>query len=155
MFQQNALPGLAGLAGTIQIQAPIELLFERLVDHDAMTDWPGVSSCRVVRDGTPRNGLGAVRQVKTHGLTLLEEIVHYEPPFRYDYRITKGLPVDHLGSVRLSPTDGGVELSWEVRMTSRWPLVCELVGYRLSAGLDQALAWLKVETERAAAVRGD
>jgi hypothetical protein len=55
--------------------------------------------------------------------------------------------VDHLGSVRLAPTEDGVELSWEVRMTSRWPLVCELVGYRLSGGLDRALAWLKATTE--------
>ena len=141
--------GQAHISKKLRIQAPIELLFERLVDHDAMSDWPGVTSCRVVRDGTPRNGLGAVRQVKTHGLTLLEEVVHYEPPFRYDYQITKGLPVDHLGSVRLAPTEDGVELSWQVRMTSRWPLVCELVGYRLSGGLDRALAWLKDTTEGA------
>jgi len=70
----------------------------------------------VLPNGTPRNGMGAVRQVKTHGLTLLEEVVHYEPPFRYDYRITKGLPVDHLGGVRLAPIEDGVELSSEVRM---------------------------------------
>ena len=88
--------------------------------------------------------MGAVRQVKTHGLTLLEEVVHYEPPFRYDYRITKGLPVDHLGSVRLAPTEDGVELSWEVRMSSRWPLACELLGYRLSFELVRARsgAWI-------------
>ena len=143
--------GQTHVSKKVQIQAPIELVFERLVDHDAMSDWPGVTSCRVVRDGTPRNGLGAIRQVKTHGLTLLEEIVHYEPPFRYDYQITKGLPVDHLGSVRLSQTDGGVELSWDVRMSGRWPLICELVGNRLSVGFDRALAWLKAETEKAAA----
>jgi hypothetical protein len=148
--------GQAHVSKKIHLQAPLELIFERLVDHDSMGDWPGVTSCRLVQEGTPRNGLGAVRQVKTNGLTLLEEVVHYEPPLRYDYRITKGLPVDHLGSVRLSPTEGGVELSWEVRMTSRWPLVCELVGYRLSSGLDRALAWFKAEVEKAAAEsRGD
>ncbi|MBW2551232.1 MAG: SRPBCC family protein [Deltaproteobacteria bacterium] len=84
--------GQAHVSKQIHLQAPIELIFERLVDHDAMSDWPGVTSCRLVQEGTPRNGLGAVRQVKTNGLTLLEEVVHYEPPLRYDYRITKGLP---------------------------------------------------------------
>ena len=143
--------GQAHISKKLQIQAPIELLFERLVDHDAMSDWPGIGSCELVREGADRNGMGAVRQVKTNGLNLLEEVVHYEPPHRYDYRITKGLPVDHLGSVQLSPTEAGVELSWEVRMSSRWPLVCELVGNRLSKGLDRALAWFKAETERAAA----
>ena len=143
--------GQAPVSKKIHIEAPIELVFERLVDHDAMNDWPVITSCRVVREGTPRNGLGAVRKVKTRGLNLLEEVVHYEPPLRYDYRITKGLPVDHLGTVRLSPTEGGVELSWEVRMTSRWPLVCEVVGYLLAKGLDETLAWFKAETERLAA----
>jgi len=140
--------GQAHVSKKIHIAAPIELVFERLLDHEAMGDWPGIGSCRLVREGTPRNGLGAVRQVKVRGLTLLEEVVHYEPPLRYDYRITKGLPVDHLGSVRLVPTEGGVELSWEVRMTSRWPLVCEVVGNMLSRGLDEALASFKTETEK-------
>ena len=143
--------GQAHVSKKIHIEAPIELVFERISDHEAMGDWPGIGSCRLVREGTPRNGLGAVRQVKARGLTILEEIVHYEPPLRYDYRITKGLPVDHLGSVRLSPTEGGVELSWEVRMTSRWPLVCEVVGNLLGKGLDEALARFKAETEKVAA----
>lgn len=143
--------GQAHVSKRIHLKAPIDLVFERIVDHDAMNDWPGIGSCRLVKEGSPRNGLGAVRQVKTRGLSLLEEIVHYEPPIRYDYRITKGLPVDHLGSVRLSPTEGGVELSWEVHMTSRWPFVCEVVGNLLSKGLDEALARFKAETERDAA----
>ncbi len=143
--------GQAHVSKKLHIEAPIELVFERISDHEAMSDWPGIASCRLVREGTPRNGLGAVRQVKARGLTILEEIVHYEPPLRYDYRITKGLPVDHLGSVRLSPTEGGVELSWEVRMSSRWPLVCEVVGNLLGKGLDEALARFKAETERLAA----
>ena len=143
--------GQAHVSKKVYIEAPIELAFERILDHDAMNDWPGITACRVVREGTPRNGLGAVREVRARGLTLLEEVVHYEPPLRYDYRITKGLPVDHLGSVRLSPTEGGVELAWEVRMTSRWPLVCEVVGNLLGKGLDEALAGFKAETERVAA----
>jgi hypothetical protein len=137
----------------LRVAAPIDLVFQRLVDHEAMSEWPGIASCRLVREGVPRNGLGAVREVKARGLTLLEEVVHYEPPLRYDYRITKGLPVDHLGTVRLSPMEGGVELSWEVRMASRWPLVCEVVGRLLKNGLDGALGWFKAETERAAAGR--
>jgi uncharacterized protein YndB with AHSA1/START domain len=143
--------GQTHVSKKLHIEAPIELVFERITDHEAMGEWPGIGSCTLVREGTPRNGLGAVRQVKARGLSLLEEVVYYEPPNRYDYRITKGLPVDHLGSVRLTPTEGGVELSWEVRMTSRWPLVCEVVGSLLSKGLDEALADFKVATERVAA----
>jgi len=86
-----------------------------------MSDWPGVSSCRLVREGSPRNGLGAVREVVGNGLTLLEEVVAYLPLEGYDYKITKGLPVDHLGSVRLKSIDDGVRLTWNIRMSSRWP----------------------------------
>ncbi|MBW2396765.1 MAG: SRPBCC family protein [Deltaproteobacteria bacterium] len=145
--------GQAHVSKKIHLDAPIDLVFERITDHEAMNDWPGIGACRLVKEGTPRNGLGAVREVKARGLGLLEEVVHYEPPFRYDYKITKGLPVDHLGSVRLSPTEGGVELSWEVQMTSRWPFVCEVVGNLLGKGLDEALAWFKAETEKVAAER--
>lgn len=133
----------------ILIDAPIERVFEQLVDHEAMSDWPGVGSCVLVREGAPRNGLGAVRQVKTNGLSLLEEVVHYEAPTGYDYRITKGLPVEHLGTVRLSEMGDGVELRWEVRMSSGWPLICGFVGSRLSKGLDQVLPWFKQCVESA------
>jgi len=33
--------GQAHVSKQIHLQAPIELIFERLVDHDAMSDWPG------------------------------------------------------------------------------------------------------------------
>ena len=36
-------------------------------------------------------------------------------------------------------------------MSSRWPLVCEIVGNLLSKGLDETLAKFKADTERAAA----
>ena len=140
--------GRAHVRDTIDIQAPIERVFERLVDHEAMSDWPGIAYCRLVREGTPRNGLGAIREMRARGLRLVEEVVHYEPPVRYDYSIRKGLPVDHLGSVTLAPKDGGVRLTWEIRMRSRWPLVCGVVGFLLGKGLPSALAHFKAKTEK-------
>ncbi len=146
--------GKAQIVETIEVRAPIELVFERLMDHEAMSDWPGVSSCRLVREGSPRNGLGAVREVVGNGLTLLEEVVAYLPLEGYDYKITKGLPVDHLGSVRLKSIDDGVRLTWNIRMSSRWPFVCGLVGRGLSHGLPKALAQFKAAAEKAAADHG-
>lgn len=133
----------------IVIDAPIARVFERLLDHEAMCDWPGVGSCELVREGTPRGGVGAVRKVTASGLSLLEEVVHYEALVGYDYKITKGLPLEHLGQVRLCETASGVELRWEVRMSSRWPFVCGLVGSQLSKGLDEVLPWFKRAVEAA------
>ena len=137
---------------TVNIKAPIELVFDAVSDHEAMSDWPGVSSCRLVREGTPRNGQGAVREIRARGLELLEEVVHWEPPVRYDYTITRGLPVEHLGSVRVAPDGDGVTLTWDIRMSSRWPLVCGVVAYALRRSLPAALAQVKAEVEEAAAL---
>lgn len=131
------------------VKAPIARVFERIVDHEAMATWPGIGACKLVKDGSPRNGLGAVRRVRAMGLTLDEEVVHYEPPVGYDYSIIRGLPVDHRGVVRLAEVDGGVEIVWRVRLASRWPLVAELAGNALRRGLPKALDYFAGETERA------
>src|SRR5207244_3917205 len=81
------------------VRAPIELVFERITDHEDMRNWPGIAACELVEVGDPRNGLGAVRKIRTSGITLYEKVVQWEPPNRYDYTITKGLPVDHRGTV--------------------------------------------------------
>jgi len=141
--------GNAKLRESITIDAPIEHVFERLVDHEAMSDWPGVGRSRLVVEGSPeRNGLGAVRAIRAKGVTLLEEVVRFEPPTRMDYTITKGLPVEHLGVVRLEEVGGSVELTWEVTMSSRWPGVSAIVIRLLGNGLPTALAFFKEDTER-------
>ena len=135
---------------TLHIEAPPELVFDRLADHEAMADWPGIKSCRLVVEGTPRNGLGAVRRIQAGGVTLDEEIVHFEPPHRMDYSIIRGLPVKHLGSVTLRGSRGGTELIWQVSIESRVPLLAQIVGRLLGRGLPGALAHFKQGTERAA-----
>jgi uncharacterized protein YndB with AHSA1/START domain len=121
------------------VPAPIEGVFERITDHEAMASWPGISSCELIVEGSPRNGLGAVRRVKAGGVTLDEEVVHFEPPRRYDYSIIKGLPVTHRGTVILAKVDGGVELHWSVDLSSRVPLLAQGLGCVLGRGLPGAL----------------
>src|SRR5262249_55346475 len=107
-----------GVERHIRIRAPIERVFERLTDHEDMRRWPGVSACRLITEGTPRNGLGAVRRISVYGLTLDEAVVRFEPPHRYDYSIVRGLPVDHLGTVELSAQGATTEVRWRVRLSS-------------------------------------
>lgn len=136
---------------TATIRAPIEVVFERITDHESMRDWPGVADCRLIQEGAPRNGVGAVRQVRVRGLTLNEAIVHYEPPVRYDYSIVKGLPVIHRGSVTLEEHGGATTLTWTIDMSSHVPLFARVVGWQLKAALPKVLAYFTRETERAAA----
>jgi len=132
------------------VRAPIELVFERITDHEDMSNWPGVGNCELVEAGQPRNGLGAVRKIGAGGLSLYEKVVQWEPPNRYDYTITKGLPVEHRGTVQLAPVEGGVEVRWTVRMSSRIPLFAQLVGLALRRGLAPALAHFAAQTEQLA-----
>src|SRR5436190_740282 len=99
--------GKTHIETTIVIRAPLAVVFERLTDHESMRDWPGVSSCKVITDGAPtKNGLGAVRRITTLGLSLDEKIVRFDPPNGYDYTIVRGLPVKHLGTLRLAEANG-------------------------------------------------
>jgi uncharacterized protein YndB with AHSA1/START domain len=141
--------GRAELRTIITVRAPIERVFEHLTDHEAMGRWPGVGGCRVVREGKPRNGRGAIREVKARGLTLLEEVVVFDPPHRFDYQIVKGLPVAHRGTVHLVPSADGVVVTWDITMASRWPLIAEIACAQLRTGLPKALAFFKRETESA------
>ena len=133
----------------VVIRAPIARVFERLIDHEGMAKWPGICSCKLVKEGTPRNGLGAVRRIRAGGLTLDEEVVPYEPPRAFDYAIIRGLPIDrHRGTIRLAEVEGGVEIDWRIRISSAWPFVAEIIAIALRRGLPKALRYLTKELER-------
>lgn len=122
-----------------RFDAPIERLFDVLTNHEGMSDWPGLDRVTLIREGQPRNGLGAIRRVEVMGLRLDEEVVRWEPPRAFDYQIIKGLPVDHLGSVELTSHGTTTELTWNIRLSSWVPLLAWLVLGRLRSGLPAAL----------------
>lgn len=134
------------LTTTLDIDAPAQLVFDGLTDHEAMARWPGISACRLIREGQPRNGLGAIRAVTAMGLTLQEEVVRFEPPHRFEYRIIRGLPVEHLGTVTVDDLPSGTRVTWHVRISSRVPLLSAVVARLLGRGLPKALAYFQQET---------
>lgn len=123
------------------LRAPIAHVYERLTDHEDMRNWPGVSDCKLIREGTPRNGVGAVRVV-SHGplFSVTEEVKLYEPPHRLGYSIIKGAPIKHQGLVTLVERGDQVELDWEIQISSRVPLLAQFMGAVLRRGLSQVLA---------------
>jgi uncharacterized protein YndB with AHSA1/START domain len=123
------------------LRAPIAHVYERLADHEDMRNWPGVSDCKLIREGTPRNGVGAVRVVlhgRLHGVT--EEVYLYEPPHRLGYRVIKGPPIQHQALVTLAEQGDQVELTWEIELSSRVPLLAQFMGAVLRRGLSHVLA---------------
>jgi hypothetical protein len=137
------------LVTTIMIRANMEDVFDRLIDHEGMASWPGIGSCKLIVEGSPRNGLGAVRRISVRGIALDEQVVRYEPPRAFDYTIIRGLPIDaHLGEVRLADKEGAVEVVWRVRISSRWPFLARILASQLRRGLPKALRYVADGLER-------
>jgi len=122
-------------------------VFNRLADHEDMANWPGITGSILVKEGSPRNGMGAIRKINVAGLTLLEEIVEFEPPRRMAYTIIKGLPVKHRGTITLKEDTNGTLLEWQIRLTSHWPFLGPIMRVALDIGLERALHWVKNQLE--------
>ena len=113
-----------------QYNAGLQRVFDVVSDHASFFA-AGPLQCEVVVPGTPEpNGLGAIRVVSARGLVFREEIVGFEPPVRFDYRIVSvtgpgGLmvPVEHVqGWVRCHPAGPQTHVEWVSRFRMRVPM---------------------------------
>ena len=88
---------------TVRIAAPVETTWDVIANHENMAEWIGLGSVRRTVDGAPdRDGRGSERLLKLPGASITEQVVAYEPPTSYRYRVTKGSPfVCHQGEIRL------------------------------------------------------
>lgn len=74
------------------------------------------------RGNTRTNGVGAVRRLVVIGPPFVEEIIEYERPTRYAYKMLSGAPTrNHIGTIQLRETDAGTEVSWQLRSTLKIP----------------------------------
>lgn len=75
------------------IKAASEEVFEAFTDHEALSQVALVRSCTLERRGdTEKNGLGAVRVLDCCLITLREEIIGFDRPYRMEYRIRNSRP---------------------------------------------------------------
>lgn len=120
------------------IGAPIEKVFDMISDHANYQQFPGVGESRLVKLGSPtKNGVGAVREIKSGLARFTEEITRYERPTRLEYLITRSFPpLRHQGgSVRLEKTPDGTLVTWTTTMEARIPLLGRLLTPILAAML--------------------
>jgi len=96
--------------------ASIDAVFATLTDHAAYKDMTPLRTSVLEREGTPApNGVGAVRKLGLVGPPMVEEVIEYEAPTRFAYKMLKGLPVkDHVGRVDLRDTGSGTEITYRV-----------------------------------------
>ena len=103
--------------------APIETVFDALTDHRAIADYMwAVRRSTLDREGPRANGVGAVRRLEALGPAIVEEIIEYQRPKGYAYKMVSGAPVrDHVGTIELREAGTGTEVSWHLRSTPKIP----------------------------------
>src|ERR1700744_5501630 len=110
--------------------APIETVFDSLTNHRGIADcvW-AVRRSTLDREGTPApNGGGAVRRLEAVGPAIVEEIITYQRPSEYAYKLIAGAPVrDHVGTVSPRAAGTGTEATWHLRATPKIPGTAWLV----------------------------
>ena len=108
---------------TVRIAAPVETTWDAIADHEDMPEWLGLGSVRRTVDGAPEpDGRGSERLLKLPGASITEQVLAYEPPTSYRYRVTKGSPfVCHQGEIRLRADGDQTELTWTIRFRPKLP----------------------------------
>jgi uncharacterized protein YndB with AHSA1/START domain len=137
-----------------QVAAPPEIVFDVLTDHRRYTEITPLRRAELEREGEPApNGLGAIRVLSAMpGPPMREEVIGYDPPHRFSYTILSGLPFrDHIGTVELSPRDGGTEVVYAIHTTPTLPVGGFLAIAVLKQAIKQLLGGVAKESERRAA----
>jgi uncharacterized protein YndB with AHSA1/START domain len=112
---------------TIQtvIKAPIDVVFDVLTDHRAYADFTPLRKVELVQTGLPApNGVGAIRALHTLGPPIKEQVVEYERPTRFVYKLIAGAPVrDHVGTVELSTEGTSTRMVYRVDTFPKVPAI--------------------------------
>jgi uncharacterized protein YndB with AHSA1/START domain len=139
-----------------EIEAPPETVFEVLTDHRGYADITPVRKVEMEREGEPApNGVGAIRVLHALGPPLREEVIAYEAPSRFSYKLLSGLPVrDHVGTVELTPNGAGTKVVYAVRTHPTLPVVGGVVVVAIEQAIKQLLSGVAKESERRTATGG-
>lgn len=136
-----------------QVAAPAETVFEVLTDHRRYSEITPLRKSVLEREGEPApNGVGAIRVLSAVGPPLREETIAYEAPTRFSYKLLSGAPLrDHVGTIELTPRDGGTRFVYAVRTTPTLPLIGGVAVAVAKLGVKQLFDGIAKESERRAA----
>ena len=128
------------------------MVFDVLTDHRGYADITPVRKSELEREGEPApDGVGAIRVLRSVGPPLREEVIAFERPSRFSYKLISGAPVrDHVGTVQLAPGDGGTRVTYAVKTTPTVPLAGFAVVAVVKQGVRQLLDGIVAESERRA-----
>jgi uncharacterized protein YndB with AHSA1/START domain len=136
-----------------EVAAPPETVFDVLVDHRGYAGITPLRRSELEREGDPApNGVGAIRVLGALGPPPREEVLTYEEPRRFSYKLLSGLPTrDHVGTVELTPADEGTTMTYAVRTMPTVPVAGAAVVGLMRFGVKQLVDGVSAEAERRAA----
>jgi uncharacterized protein YndB with AHSA1/START domain len=136
-----------------EVAAPPEVVFDVLTDHRRYSEITPLRRAELEREGEPApNGVGAIRVLTVAGPPMREEVLAYEGPRRFSYTVLSGLPFrDHLGTVELTPSDGGTKVTYAIRTTPTIPMAGGAAVLVLKQAIKTLLGGIAKESERRAA----
>lgn len=136
-----------------QVAAPPEVVFDVLTDHRRYNEITPVRKAELEREGDPApNGVGAIRVLTVVPPPMREEVIAYERPNRFSYKILSGLPLrDHVGTVELKAANGGTEMAYAIKTTPTIPLAGPVILMVLKKAIRDLIAGVTKESERRAA----
>jgi len=148
-----AFAAVASFTFERQVAAPVETVFEVLTDHRRYSEITPLRKSVLEREGDPApDGVGSIRVLSAVGPPLREETIVYEPSTRFSYKLLSGAPLrDHVGTVELTPQDGGTWLVYAVRTQPTLPLVGGVAVAVAKLGVKQLFDGIAKESERRAA----
>ncbi len=136
-----------------QIAAPPETVFDVLTSHDRYASITPMRKSVLEREGDPApNGVGAIRVLSSVGPPLREEVIAFQPPSRFAYKLLSGAPLrDHVGTVELSPEGEGTRMVYAVHTVPTLPLAGAAVVAIVKQGIRTLIRGISTESERRAA----
>jgi len=135
-----------------EVDAPPEVVFDVLTDHRRYAEITRLRKSTLEREGDPApDGVGAVRVLAAVGPPIREEVVVYERPSRFSYKVLSGLPLrDHLGTVSLEPSDAGTKVTYALKAIPTIPFAGKVVMIGLERAVTELLNGVVSESERRA-----
>lgn len=135
-----------------EVDASPEVVFDVLTDHRRYAEITRLRKSTLEREGDPApDGVGAIRVLAAVGPAIREEVVVYERPSRFSYKVLSGLPLrDHLGTVSLEPSDGGTKVTYALKAIPTVPFAGKVVMLGLKRAVTELLNGVVSESERRA-----
>jgi len=148
---------LTEIRATTRIQAPLDRAWSFIADHERFLSSGEELSCEVVEPGAEhRDGVGAVRVVRSGDIVFREAITAWEPGRRYEYRIREltgpmgfTLPVTHLGGwLELTEEAEHIDVVWGSKFRVGLFLVGGWIERQLAGDLESAFSRLLERARR-------